>query len=157
MTTLWPPASRLTKSPPGKPFFSVILCTYNRRNLVLSTLASLRRQTLPYEQFEVIVVGSGRESGWNLVQARVTVSREAIEPAPAVHDKEPPVARPVRRLELPIVTIDRLDASGLDLHGSEGAADGTVGLAERAPRDENTREEEKTRQRGSHDELRHRP
>src|SRR5438876_8183421 len=45
------------------PRFSVILCTYNRRNLVLSTLASLRRQTLPYEQFEVIVVDNGSNDG----------------------------------------------------------------------------------------------
>src|SRR6266480_4034396 len=47
----------------GKPFFSVVLCTYNRRDLVLSTLASLRRQTLPYEQFEVIVVDNGSTDG----------------------------------------------------------------------------------------------
>ncbi|HET9918758.1 MAG TPA: glycosyltransferase [Ktedonobacteraceae bacterium] len=42
---------------------SVILCTYNRRNLVLSALASLRRQTLPYDQFEVIVVDNGSVDG----------------------------------------------------------------------------------------------
>ncbi|HEV2580715.1 MAG TPA: glycosyltransferase, partial [Ktedonobacteraceae bacterium] len=36
--------------------FSVIVCTYNRRRLVLNTLASLRRQTLPFSAFEVIVV-----------------------------------------------------------------------------------------------------
>ena len=45
------------------PHFSVILCTYNRRNLVLSTLASLRSQTLPYSQFEVIVVDNGSSDG----------------------------------------------------------------------------------------------
>jgi len=45
------------------PRFSVILCTYNRCNLVLSTLASLRRQTLPYDQFEVIVVDNGSSDG----------------------------------------------------------------------------------------------
>ncbi len=39
--------------------FSIILCTYNRRNMVLSTLASLRRQTLSYTLFEVIVVDNG--------------------------------------------------------------------------------------------------
>ncbi len=38
---------------------SIILCTYNRRNMVLSTLASLRRQTLSYTLFEVIVVDNG--------------------------------------------------------------------------------------------------
>ena len=46
-----------------RPRFSIILCTYNRRNLVLSTLASLRRQTLPYSQFEVIVVDNGSSDG----------------------------------------------------------------------------------------------
>ncbi len=45
------------------PRFSVILCTYNRRNLALSALASLRRQTLPYHQFEVIVVDNGSSDG----------------------------------------------------------------------------------------------
>jgi glycosyltransferase involved in cell wall biosynthesis len=43
--------------------FSIILCTYNRRNLVLSALASLRRQTLAYNQFEVIVVDNGSSDG----------------------------------------------------------------------------------------------
>ena len=45
------------------PRFSVILCTYNRRNLALSALASLRRQTLPYSTFEVIVVDNGSSDG----------------------------------------------------------------------------------------------
>ena len=45
------------------PRFSIILCTYNRRNLVLSTLASLRRQTLAFDQFEVIVVDNGSSDG----------------------------------------------------------------------------------------------
>ena len=43
--------------------FSVILCTYNRRRLVLNTLASLRRQTLPFRAFEVIVVDNGSRDG----------------------------------------------------------------------------------------------
>ncbi|GAC1567515.1 MAG: hypothetical protein NVS3B14_13800 [Ktedonobacteraceae bacterium] len=47
----------------ASPRFSVILCTYNRRNLVLSALASLRRQTLPYTTFEVIVVDNGSSDG----------------------------------------------------------------------------------------------
>src|SRR5258708_28821395 len=45
------------------PVFSVILCTYNRRNFVLATLATLRRQTLPYTDFEVIVVDNGSRDG----------------------------------------------------------------------------------------------
>ncbi len=45
------------------PRFSVILCTYNRCRLVLAALASLREQTLPYGQFEVIVVDNGSSDG----------------------------------------------------------------------------------------------
>src|ERR1700682_792839 len=45
------------------PRFSVILCTYNRCNLVLSALASLRRQTLAYDQFEVLVIDNGSTDG----------------------------------------------------------------------------------------------
>ncbi len=43
--------------------FSVILCTFNRRRLVLNTIASLRRQTLPFRAFEVIVVDNGSHDG----------------------------------------------------------------------------------------------
>src|SRR5579864_3327948 len=43
--------------------FSIILCTYNRRNLALSALASLRRQTLPFNAFEVIVIDNGSSDG----------------------------------------------------------------------------------------------
>ena len=46
-----------------RPRCSVILCTYNRRNLVLTALAALRRQTLPYDRFEVIVVDNGSQDG----------------------------------------------------------------------------------------------
>lgn len=45
------------------PRFSVILCTYNRRNFVLATLGTLRRQTFPYRDFEVIVVDNGSKDG----------------------------------------------------------------------------------------------
>jgi GT2 family glycosyltransferase len=47
--------------PKGHPYFSVIVCTYNRCSLVLSALASLRRQTLPYSLFEVVVVDNGSD------------------------------------------------------------------------------------------------
>lgn len=43
--------------------FSVILCTYNRRNAVLAALACLRNQTLSYRDFEVIVVDNGSQDG----------------------------------------------------------------------------------------------
>ncbi len=45
------------------PRLSVILCTYNRRSYVLATLASLRRQTFAYQNFEVIVVDNGSQDG----------------------------------------------------------------------------------------------
>ncbi len=45
------------------PRFSVVLCTYNRRNFVLATLATLRRQTIPYRDFEVVVVDNGSKDG----------------------------------------------------------------------------------------------
>ncbi len=45
------------------PRFSVVLCTYNRRNFVLATLATLRRQTFPLSDFEVIVVDNGSRDG----------------------------------------------------------------------------------------------
>ncbi len=47
----------------AQPRCSVIVCTYNRRDMVLSTLASLRRQTLPYQMFEVLVVDNGSHDG----------------------------------------------------------------------------------------------
>lgn len=46
-----------------QPRFSIILCTYNRRNFVLATLATLRRQTFPHRDFEVIVVDNGSRDG----------------------------------------------------------------------------------------------
>jgi glycosyltransferase involved in cell wall biosynthesis len=62
----------------ASPGFSIILCTYNRQNLVLTTLASLRRQTLPYDQFEVIVVDNGSHDG-TLEVVRTYVSA-GVEP-----------------------------------------------------------------------------
>jgi glycosyltransferase involved in cell wall biosynthesis len=60
------------------PRLSVILCTYNRRNLVLSALASLRRQTLSYNQFEVLVIDNGSTDGTlGAVQAYVNAGNLA--------------------------------------------------------------------------------
>lgn len=53
-----------TSESQGRPLrFSVILCTYNRRNFVLATLTTLRRQTIPYSDYEVIVVDNGSQDG----------------------------------------------------------------------------------------------
>lgn len=61
-----------------RPIFSVILCTYNRCSLVLSALASLRRQTLSYAQFEVIVVDNGSSDG-TLTRVQSYVSAGATQ------------------------------------------------------------------------------
>lgn len=45
------------------PRLSIILCTYNRRNLVLTALSTLHRQTLPPHLYEVIVVDNGSSDG----------------------------------------------------------------------------------------------
>src|SRR6266849_7356118 len=69
------------------PRLSVILCTYNRRNLVLSLLASLRRKTLAYDQFEVIVVDNGSSDG-TLAAVRTYVSAGSD-----IQDSKCPVGR----------------------------------------------------------------
>ena len=57
--------------------FSIILCTYNRCNLALSALTSLRRQTLPYNAFEVIVIDNGSNDGTlDAVRAYVNAGRQ---------------------------------------------------------------------------------
>ncbi len=45
------------------PRLSVIICTYNRRNFLLATLASMRKQTLPAYLFEVLVIDNGSTDG----------------------------------------------------------------------------------------------
>ncbi len=65
------------------PRCSVILCTYNRRNLVLSALAALRRQTLSYAQFEVIVVDNGSTDG------TLTAVRTYVNAGEPVQHKKP--------------------------------------------------------------------
>jgi GT2 family glycosyltransferase len=45
------------------PALSVIICTYNRRDMVLAALTSLRRQSLTGSDFEVIVVDNGSTDG----------------------------------------------------------------------------------------------
>lgn len=66
------------------PRFSVVLCTYNRRNFVLATLTTLRRQTFPCREFEVIVVDNGSRDGTfqavnSYIQACETETRGAEE------------------------------------------------------------------------------
>lgn len=46
-----------------QPGASIIIPTYNRKNSLRRTLASLAEQTLPVEQFEVIVVDDGSTDG----------------------------------------------------------------------------------------------
>lgn len=67
------------------PRLSVILCTYNRRNLVLSALASIRRQTLSYEQFEVVIIDNGSTDG-TLAAVRTYVSA-GVQPGRKVEDR----------------------------------------------------------------------
>src|SRR4051794_8981691 len=43
----------------GAPKLSVVIATYNRRDLLLRTLESLAQQTLPRHEFEVLVVVDG--------------------------------------------------------------------------------------------------
>ncbi len=74
--------------------FSVIICTYNRCNMVLSTLASLRRQTLPYSYFEVIVVDNGSsDDSLQKIHAYVNAS--------TTHERSPEHTWQVRCLEEP--------------------------------------------------------
>nr|BBH93951.1 hypothetical protein KTA_21500 [Thermogemmatispora argillosa] len=61
------------------PQLSVILCTYNRCNLVLSALASLRRQTLARHLYEVIVVDNGSQDGTPAVLQRYLQARTPDE------------------------------------------------------------------------------
>lgn len=50
-------------SPLQSPRFSIIICTYNRRTMILTALASLRKQTLPYKYFEIIIIDNGSTDG----------------------------------------------------------------------------------------------
>jgi glycosyltransferase involved in cell wall biosynthesis len=61
----------------ARPRFSVIICTYNRRTLVLTALESLRKQTLPFKYFEVIVVDNGSSDG-TLAAIQTYLSRDAL-------------------------------------------------------------------------------
>ncbi|MBE3558485.1 MAG: glycosyltransferase [Ktedonobacteraceae bacterium] len=55
-THLLPQQKEQLSAPAVTPALSVIICTYNRRDMALTALASLCRQTLAPEQYEVIVV-----------------------------------------------------------------------------------------------------
>lgn len=54
------PTTREDRLPPR---LSVILCTYNRRSMVLAALSSLRKQTLSRSLFEIIVIDNGSHDG----------------------------------------------------------------------------------------------
>lgn len=51
------------------PNISVIICTYNRAHLMKRIIASLKKQKLPQEQYEVIVVDDGSTDGTDKVCA----------------------------------------------------------------------------------------
>lgn len=61
----------------ARPRFSVIICTYNRRTMVLTALESLRKQTLPFKYFEVVVVDNGSTDG-TLEAIQSYMSRDAL-------------------------------------------------------------------------------
>ncbi len=50
-------------SPLQSPRFSIIICTYNRRTMILTALSSLRKQTFPYKYFEIIIIDNGSTDG----------------------------------------------------------------------------------------------
>ncbi|MBA2677865.1 MAG: glycosyltransferase [Ktedonobacteraceae bacterium] len=50
-------------SPLQSPRFSIIICTYNRRTMILTALASLRKQTFPYKYFEILIIDNGSTDG----------------------------------------------------------------------------------------------
>jgi glycosyltransferase involved in cell wall biosynthesis len=54
----------------GKPVISVVIPTYNRAEALELTLQHLARQTLPHEQFEVIVVDDGSNDHTEQVVAK---------------------------------------------------------------------------------------
>ncbi|GAC1372192.1 MAG: hypothetical protein NVS2B12_28530 [Ktedonobacteraceae bacterium] len=65
-------------SPLRPPRFSVIICTYNRRSMILTALAGLRKQTLPRRYFEVIVIDNGSTDGtFDAVQAYLSTDMPA--------------------------------------------------------------------------------
>ncbi|MEO8970256.1 MAG: glycosyltransferase [Ktedonobacteraceae bacterium] len=105
--------ARKSIQPKVAPRLSVILCTYNRCNLVLSALASLRRQTLPYEQFEVIVIDNGSTDG------TINTVREYVRAGLPVTSHYLP----------PGQGVDRMASTGGQQNSKEGA------LSDKAPED----------------------
>jgi GT2 family glycosyltransferase len=53
-----------------KPFFSIIIPTYNRPDKLADCLKSLSRLDYPYDQFEVILIDDGRNTSLQPVVAR---------------------------------------------------------------------------------------
>ena len=53
----------MMKEMTSQPLVSVIIPTFNRKEMLKETLDSLAHQTLPFESFEVIVVDDGGEDG----------------------------------------------------------------------------------------------
>jgi len=55
-----------------EPAISVVVATYNRKDILPKTLRCLARQTLAFEQFEVVVVDDGSDDGTPEVIASLT-------------------------------------------------------------------------------------
>ncbi|HTI12964.1 MAG TPA: glycosyltransferase [Dictyobacter sp.] len=78
---LGPQQQQTSKKKPPRipPRFSVVICTYNRRNMVLTTLASLRKQTLAHHHFEVLIIDNGSTDGtFNAIQTYLCASTPTL-------------------------------------------------------------------------------
>ncbi len=63
----------------SKPFVSIVICTYNRRNLLTDCLNSIYAMTYPKHNFEVIVIDGGSKDGTSEVCQHYPSLRFATE------------------------------------------------------------------------------
>jgi glycosyltransferase involved in cell wall biosynthesis len=54
-----------------KPQITAVICTYNRKDYLRRAVGSLVRQTLPREQFEILIVDNGSSDGTSLVASEL--------------------------------------------------------------------------------------
>lgn len=69
---------------PARPRISIVICTYNREDSLAETLESLRSQTVPSRDFEILVVDNNSPDG-----TRSVVERFAASGLPVEHRLEP--------------------------------------------------------------------